>query len=125
MPYALICGEAAYSYLANPASQLPDQFELTSLSRVCRDMNSKVTPFIYSHTVVDISPHQNSFYSEYQDEKTSINVDRGLNLLRGLANNRHLQCGYVRKLTVRNGYSTANSCRDGRGSSATDGYFDF
>ncbi|OBT46167.1 hypothetical protein VE00_02874 [Pseudogymnoascus sp. WSF 3629] len=57
---------------------------LVSLSQVNRDMNERVTPLIYSHTIIDLSPHLNLIRAEDMDVLMSFN------LMSGLANNyRH------------------------------------
>lgn len=91
---------------------------------MCRDMNERVTPLIYSHTIIDLSPHLNLIKADdIEENDANIAVQMSFNLMAGLANNRRKQCGYVKKLSVRNGYVKENT-RGTRYGPASKGYFD-
>ncbi|KFY98617.1 hypothetical protein V498_01376 [Pseudogymnoascus sp. VKM F-4517 (FW-2822)] len=99
--------------------------ELVGLSQVCRDMNERVTPLIYSHTIIYLSPHLNLLKADdIEEDLADEGVQMGFGLMRGLANNCRQQCRYVRKLSVRNGYAK-ESTRGTRWAVAGKGsYFD-
>ncbi|KFY46882.1 hypothetical protein V494_00292 [Pseudogymnoascus sp. VKM F-4513 (FW-928)] len=99
--------------------------ELVSLSQVCRDMNERVTPLIYSHVVIDLSPHLNLVRAEdIEEDDADMDVTMSFNLMAGLANNYRRQCRHVRKLTVRNGYSKASTKGTRWGVPGKGTYFD-
>lgn len=109
----------------DPASQLDADAELVSLSQVCRDINERVTPLIYSHTIIYLSPHLNLFKTEdIEEDLGDDDVQMGFNLMRGLANNLRQQCRYVRKLSVRNGYVKASTRGTRWGVAGKGSYFD-
>lgn len=83
-----------------------------------------MTPLIYAHTIIDLSPHLNLVKQEdIEEDCEDIDVQRCFNLMAGLANNRRHQCRYVRKLTVRNGYAKA-STKGTRWGAVKGSYFD-
>lgn len=109
----------------DPASQLHADSALVSLSQVNRDMNERVTPLIYSHTIIDLSPHLNLIRAEdIEEDDEDMDVLTSFNLMSGLANNYRQQCRYVRKLTVRNGYKKASNNGTRWGPAGKGTYFD-
>lgn len=109
----------------DPASQLHADSALVSLSQVNRDMNERVTPLIYSHTVIDLSPHLNLIRAEdIEEDDEDMDILLSFNLMSGLANNYRQQCRYVRKLTVRNGYTKASNNGTRWGPAGKGTYFD-
>ncbi|KFY31763.1 hypothetical protein V493_00845 [Pseudogymnoascus sp. VKM F-4281 (FW-2241)] len=71
----------------------------------------------------DLSPHLNLIEADDIEDDADIAVQMSFNLMAGLANNRRKQCGYVKKLSVRNGYVKENT-RGTRFGPASKGYFD-
>jgi hypothetical protein len=88
-------------------------------------MNERVTPLIYSHTIIDLSPHLNLIKAEdIEEDDADMDVLMSYNLMSGLANNYRQQCRYVRKLTVRNGYTKASNNGTRWGAPGKGTYFD-
>lgn len=109
----------------DPASQLHADNELVGLSQVCREFNERVTPLIYSHTIIYLSPHLNLLkVDDIEGDLADEGVQMSFGLMRGLANNCRQQCRYVRKLSVRNGYAKKSTCGTRWAVAGKGSYFD-
>lgn len=119
------CLRETVTGFTDPALQLHADSELVSLSQVCRDMNERTTPLIYSHTIIDLSPHLNLIKAaDIEEDKADMDVQVSFNLMSGLANNYRQQCRYVQQLSVRNGYTKESTKGTRWGVSGRGNYFD-